>query len=214
MQFVIDRASAVDISMTWERSYIVSSLTWRWPSARCIGVAGPTLYEEAGAGVGGVGNDGSVQWPGGALNAYVVGVLDGGGDSLGVNVGLHQGVGSGFLLFMKVVDNVFWGCAWLAAVSAFECRCSDSGCRGWGGVRAKTVGMEVRNGGVGAVVGLMLQGLRRWMGVYFLAQLGSLALVIAGCGVHGQCGGVGVALLGGHSNLRATHFLSHSAFNT
>ena len=31
------------------------------------------------------------------LQLHVVGALDGGGDRLGVNVGLRQGVGSGFL---------------------------------------------------------------------------------------------------------------------
>lgn len=38
-------------------------MTWRWPSAGGIGVAGSALHGE-GAGVGGVDNGGGVWWPG------------------------------------------------------------------------------------------------------------------------------------------------------
>ena len=42
---------------------LVGRVTWRWPSAGGIGVAGSALHGE-GAGVGGVGNGGGVWWPG------------------------------------------------------------------------------------------------------------------------------------------------------
>ena len=78
---MVGRASAVDASLSWERrSYIVCSLTWGWPLARCIGVARSSLHGE-GAGVGGVGNGGGVWWPGGDFAACGW-ALDGGGDSL------------------------------------------------------------------------------------------------------------------------------------
>ena len=51
----------------------------------------------------------AVCWPGGALTAYVVGASDGSGDSLRVNVGLRQGVGSGFLAVYESSGQCFLG---------------------------------------------------------------------------------------------------------
>ena len=100
-------ASAVEASLSWKRrSYIVLSLTWRWPSASCFGVAGSALHGEGDdVGSGGVGNRGvhTVAWW--RFACIWLGLWMVHGDSPRVNVGLCMSWGRfwvSYLLLMKV----------------------------------------------------------------------------------------------------------------